>query len=96
LRLTNETKVYEGALSKIGISIGSDNKLSIDEEAFGNADMQDAKNLFTGSTSFATNTQNELLKVYNATTSALNSAGSLYSSSGVTSLGTGSLIDSLF
>jgi hypothetical protein len=95
VRLTNETKVYEGALSKIGVSIGSDNKLTIDEDAFGEADMQDVKNLFTGSTSFATNTQMELLKVYNAATSALNSSGSIYSSSGVTSTSIGSMLDSL-
>jgi hypothetical protein len=95
VRLTNETKVYESALAKIGISIGSDNKLTIDEDAFAEADMQDAKNLFTGSTSFATNTQKELLQIYNATTSALNSSGSIYSSSGVTSISTGSLLDSL-
>jgi hypothetical protein len=96
VRLTNETKVYASALAKAGISIDSDNKLSIDEDAFGKADMQDVKNLFTGSTSFATNTQNELLKVYNAATSALNSSGSIYSSSGVTSASVGSMVDSLY
>lgn len=43
-------------LAKIGITIGEDNKLSLDEETFKKADMNDAKTLFYGSGSYGSQT----------------------------------------
>ena len=40
-------------LEKVGITIGSDNTLSIDEKAFKNADMKTVENLFNSKGSFA-------------------------------------------
>ncbi len=51
--MVSGTQAYEKMLSKVGITIGSDNKLSIDEKAFKAADMTTAKSLFNGNASFA-------------------------------------------
>lgn len=51
--MTNLTKVYSGSLEKVGITIGKDNKLSIDEEMFKASDGNTLKSMFNGSTSFA-------------------------------------------
>lgn len=96
LRMIQETEVYAKSLSKIGITIGKDNKLSIDEEKFGEADLLEAKNLFTGSISFASNIASKLTKIYNSSTSVLNSSGGIYSSQAKTGLTTGDMFDSMF
>lgn len=44
--MTDYTRVNSKMLSKMGISIGDDNTLKIDEEKFINADMNDVKSLF--------------------------------------------------
>lgn len=44
--MKNYTKVNERALKEIGISIGSDKKLTLDETVFKNADMSKVENLF--------------------------------------------------
>lgn len=51
--MINYTKMESNMLSKLGISIGSDYKLSIDEETFKKADMNVAKSLFNGTGSYA-------------------------------------------
>lgn len=43
---------YKDSLSKIGITIGEDNKLSVSEETFKASDMDDVKKLFNGNASF--------------------------------------------
>lgn len=53
LNMTKTTKAYSNMLDKVGITIGSSNKLSIDETAFKKADMSTIKNLFNGNSSFA-------------------------------------------
>lgn len=40
-------------LSQIGVTVGSDNKLSVDEETFKKADMKKVESLFSGNGSFA-------------------------------------------
>lgn len=47
------TKTMSKTLAKVGITVGSDNKLSFDEEVFRQADAKTIKSLFSGSASYA-------------------------------------------
>ena len=51
--MANNTKAYEKLLSKVGITIGANHKLSIDQATFKAADMTTVKTLFNGNASFA-------------------------------------------
>jgi hypothetical protein len=51
--MINYTKTESGMLGKLGITIGSDYQLSIDEDTFKSADMSVAKSLFSGTGSYA-------------------------------------------
>lgn len=50
--MKNSTAINAKALAKIGITVGSDNKLSIDEKTFKAADMNSVKSLFNGNGSY--------------------------------------------
>lgn len=50
--MVNRTDQNSSLLSQIGISIGEDNKLSLDEKTFKEADMSIAKSLFNGTGSY--------------------------------------------
>jgi len=52
LEVIKDTKKNAGLLSDIGITIGKDNKLSLDEEKFKKANMSTASTLFKGSGSY--------------------------------------------
>lgn len=96
VRLINQTKVYEGALNSIGISIKSDNTLEIDEEAFNKANMTDVKSLFTGSVSFAKNIQNKIVRIFSSASSALDGSDSIYSSQAKQNMSIGNMFDGMF
>ena len=51
--MMNYTKMESNMLGKLGITIGSDYQMSIDENAFKKADMSVAKSLFNGTGSYA-------------------------------------------
>lgn len=51
--MVNSTRAYARTLKRIGISVGSDNRLSIDEEKLSKAYEGDLKALFGGSYSYA-------------------------------------------
>ncbi len=51
--MTKTTSVSEGMLEKVGITIGSGNKLELDEEKLKEADINTLKNLFAGYNSYA-------------------------------------------
>lgn len=51
--MTNITKLYSKTLEKVGITVGLDNKLTIDEDKFKAADMNTLKSTFNNSSSFA-------------------------------------------
>lgn len=51
--MINYTKMESNMLGKLGITIGSDYQLSVDEETFKKADMSVAKSLFNGTGSYA-------------------------------------------
>lgn len=52
---TNTVKAYSRSLSNIGITVGSDNKLTVEEEKLKTADVESIKSLFQGTASFAGN-----------------------------------------
>ena len=77
--LSMYTKANETMLNRVGITIGSDNKLSVNSDTLNKANVADLKNLFKGSTSFIGRTSSYATSIY---TSAVSSNTSLYSSSG--------------
>lgn len=94
LNMTNTTKAYSNLLSAVGITVGSDNKLSIDEDAFKTANVSSIKSLFNGNSSYAYSVSAKASQInYYASTanSIYNSNGSLTNSSS-----SGSLYSSYF
>ena len=81
--MTSLTSAMSKSLAKVGITVGVDNKLSIDEKTFKDADMYRVKSLFNGSTSYAAQISSSALSVDNTSSSKLAQLnGSLYNSSG--------------
>ncbi|MDD3205767.1 MAG: hypothetical protein PHS74_08555 [Lachnospiraceae bacterium] len=70
LNMTNNTKVYKSALSSVGITVGSDNTLSIDKDTFKNADMSTIKTLFNGNNSLAYTTSAKASQINYAASTA--------------------------
>lgn len=79
LSLTNMTKKHSTLLSDVGITIGENNKLSVDEDKVKEADINTLKSLFSGGGSYAymvsarastmlgsANSENNKLGTYNA------------------------------
>ena len=64
--MVNSTKTNANLLSSIGITIGSDNKLSVDEETFKAADMDTVNSLFnsTGSYGYQISAQASMIDYY--------------------------------
>ena len=77
--LTNYTKINEKVLKSVGITIGSDNKLSVSEETLGKASVSELKDLFRGSSSFAGRASSYATSLY---TTAVANNSSLYSGKG--------------
>jgi len=79
--MIDQTESYKAGLEKIGISIGDDNKLTIDSEKFQAADMKDVEKLFNNSYSFGQQTMQKALQISSqATKEAL--TANLYNGSG--------------
>lgn len=74
LSLTRLSKSNKNLLKDIGITVGSNNKLTIDEEAFKKADINKIKTLFQGASSYAANVSTKAAKIKgNALVEALKS-----------------------
>lgn len=74
--LTNTMKT---SLEKVGVKLGDDNKLTVDEETLKNADMKAVKAMFNGAYSYANQTAEKASSVASASqrdTSMYTSAGS--------------------
>lgn len=96
-QLAEQTKGYKHTLAMVGISIGDDNTLSIDEEKFGQADMEKVKDLFKSSLSFGRSTQTKMLQVYSTDSRAQSMTSGIYSSTTTTKSATvGSMFDDMF
>ncbi len=95
--MVSGTKAYEKLLGNVGITIGSDNKLTIDKEAFKKADMTTAKTLFNGNSSFAYSVSSRASMINFAAQSEANRS-SLYNNNGNynNSYSAGSLLNSFF
>jgi hypothetical protein len=77
--MTNMTAKSESLLDDIGISVGKDNKLTLDEDALKQSDISTLKTLFTGQNSFASKVSARASAMSQST---LNTSGT-YTSSGV-------------
>ena len=70
--MTKITKKNESALAKVGISVGSDNKLKVDEDKLKTADINDIKNVFGGNNSYGAQMNYKAQQIGNAANSAAN------------------------
>lgn len=64
--LVNISKAYSTTLSRIGLSLGSDNHLTIDEDKLSKASESDLKALFNGSYSYASKVADKSSYISNA------------------------------
>ena len=79
--MINYTKANQSALSAVGIEIGKDNKLTVNEDKFKSADMERVQNLFSGRNSYGSqiSSQADLMNKYAKSAAA---ATSTYTQSG--------------
>jgi flagellar capping protein FliD len=81
IRMINTTASNESDLAAVGITIGSDYQLKIDEDAFKQADMTSVQSLFQGSGSYGYQVATQSSTIMTQASSALTST-STYTSSG--------------
>lgn len=75
LNMASATAKSVKQLSKIGISISSDGELSIDEDAFKNADISAVKNIFAGTASYGNTISSKASIISNTAASKLEKLG---------------------
>ncbi|MBO6143579.1 MAG: hypothetical protein J6O72_09415 [Lachnospira sp.] len=82
--MVSYTKANQSVLKSIGITIGSDNKLSVDAEKFKQSDMAVVKSTFTGSSSFGQTVSRSASSLYSSAVSQIAKLDSAttYSSTG--------------
>lgn len=97
LNMTNMTKSYSKLLSSVGITIGSNNKLSVDETKFKASDMGTVKTLFNGNMSYAYNAASRA-SMLSASASTEANKNKLYTNNGTynNTYSTGNLMNSIF
>ncbi len=78
--MARQTSVYKTSLENVGININADNTLSIDEDKFNAADVEDLKKVFNDTYSFAGETANRARMISQAASNA--STSSLYGQNG--------------
>lgn len=94
LHMINSVSANGSLLSDVGIKIGEDNQLSIDEETFKKADMSTVKTLFNGSSSLAGKIQAAASSVYLNVNNSLGN-DNFYTASGMLGkYSTGNILDS--
>ncbi|MCI9419641.1 MAG: hypothetical protein HFG32_06470 [Eubacterium sp.] len=83
--MKDDIKAREKMMAKIGITIGSDGALSIDEEKFNEANLSDIRTQFSGSSSIVGKTAQRATGLYNlaANQISFNGGNTFYSSKGV-------------
>lgn len=99
--MTKSTSTNQRMLNRVGITVGQDNKLSVDEEKLRSADLNDLKTLFSGSSSYGASIgqrASDIAKISEQLIkSANNTNASTYTNTGkYSALSTGTLYDSLF
>jgi len=94
--MTNITSLYSKTLEKVGITVGSDNKLILDKEAFESADISTLKSVFNNSPSFAYSISTQASYIdYAASREALKANTYNYTGSYSSNYSVGNLLDSL-
>ena len=95
--MANNTKAYEKLLSKVGITIGANHKLSIDQATFEAADMTTVKTLFNGNASFAYSASSKASLISFSANSEANKK-SMYTNNGTynNAYSSGSFMNSIF
>lgn len=81
--MSNMTNTMSKALSKIGVNVGADGKLSVDEEALKKADAKTIKSMFAGNVSYGSQVADKASSISRATVMSAStylSNGSLNSS----------------
>ena len=81
LSITNGTKKNSGLLSQVGVTIGEDNKLTVDEKKLKAANINDMKALFSGVGSYAYNVSSAASMINSAATNEMQKLNS-YTSTG--------------
>lgn len=76
--MTKTTSANKNLLQKVGLSVGAGNKLSFDEDAFDEADLESIKTLFSGQNSYASQIVSKANAVANATTGGMYSRNGSY------------------
>ena len=82
LNTTKRTQANSKMLDKVGIAIGKDNKLSIDEDKLNSSSINDLKSLFSGRSSYAYWVGSNASAISNYTSGKL-SDSSLYTSNAI-------------
>jgi hypothetical protein len=82
--ISNMTNAYSRKLEKVGINVGSDGKLSIDKDAFKNADKSDLDEIFGKKNSYASfmSAQADAVSAYSQTAAYLDASNSTYTKTG--------------
>ncbi|MBR1742244.1 MAG: hypothetical protein IJ733_10355 [Lachnospiraceae bacterium] len=93
LNLTKATASNSKLLKEIGITVGKENELVIDEDKLGKAKISTLKSLFTGSGSYADRVANAASTVSKAAYAAANSTSSYSQSGAYKSTDISSLLD---
>ncbi len=94
--MTNITSLYSKTLEKVGITVGSDNKLTLDKEALKLADISTLKSVFNNSPSFAYSISTQASYIdYAASREALKANTYNYAGSYSSNYSVGNLLDSL-
>lgn len=91
--LTNNTYINSDLLKSVGITLNTDNTLSLDEKKLSEASASSLKTVFTNSGSFGDTTSTKASMIYNSANSSLNSGG-IYNKSATSATSTlGSLFE---
>lgn len=80
--MTSMTSTMSKALSKVGITVGTDNKLTVDEDKLASANVKDIKNLFNGDSTYGGQIEQKANNIANAANTAAlyNSQATAYNS----------------
>lgn len=81
--MTKMTDIFKNSLADVGITIGKDNKLSVDESKLKSADINTVKQVFNGKSSYASLAAGRASDISSAATKAMTtSASATYGSTG--------------
>lgn len=93
LHMVNSVSANSSLLSDVGIRVGSDNKLSIDEETFKNSDMSIVKTLLNGNHSLGGKIQSAASNLYVRLSNYLSDKNTYTASGTLGSYSTGNMLD---